>query len=447
MDPHLLRRIESRLGTSLTSTATSQESVQEAETTRLQLARQRALARQRTLFGTKPTARPTRPTRGPQRFQEPQRNRLLGGGQCQALKTENRLLKQKLIQQGQEEQKSTTAIDVLKQLHDQGHFEEPRSLGGAAPLEQLLAESSNKQERGGRIQVVDGLEIKSILITPTPTLSTLLNTVSFTTTVTQNISKEIGIYFGGRRIPTHVIEQVLVVQTSSSVLSTTMEITPTPTWQTITVTPTVTVPPTPPPPPPVDFQALLQQKVDTCPILTIPITGGRATGPAGPPTESSRWGEASYLLWWHPGRGCGDSQEAGHLHLAAAVPGEGRGGGWLSIQALLQVRQQKAQGEGPTILAQPLVQEPPSLLPSTTVSTIFISGSRPGEYSTSLVTLSLTPETARHRREASSLPSVATVMPELPVQVRYPNDPLTSTCYRWSCRAVSVVWCPQHVSL
>merc|ERR1711936_1337109 len=50
--------------------------------------------------------------------------------------------------------------------------------------------------------------------------------------------------------------------------------------------------------------------------------------------------------------------------------------------------------------------------PSTTVSTIFMSGSKPGEYSTSLVTLTLNPEPARHRRHAESAPVLATEIPE-----------------------------------
>ena len=76
----------------------------------------------------------------------------------------------------QEDQAPITAIDVLKQLQEQGHFpEEGRSqeagappleqlLGRSqenspAPLEQLLAESSN-QERGGRVALVDGREVR-----------------------------------------------------------------------------------------------------------------------------------------------------------------------------------------------------------------------------------------------------------------------------------------------
>merc|ERR1712212_1060107 len=94
VDPNLLRRIESQLGRNLLNEVqTSQEQVRPQPVSRLDQARERALERQRTLFGTRPSKRPTRPSRGPSRDS---RNQLYGGGECQALKTENRLLKQKL---------------------------------------------------------------------------------------------------------------------------------------------------------------------------------------------------------------------------------------------------------------------------------------------------------------------------------------------------------------
>lgn len=257
VDPNLLRRIEGELGRNLLNEVESSQEQARPAASRLDRARERALERQRTLFGTRPSKRPTRPSRVPSRDS---RNQLYGGGECQALKTENRLLKQKLIQQSQEAEKPTTAIDVLKQLQDAGHFEEPRGFEGGAPLEQLLAESSVQRERGARLQVGDQKEVRSILITPTPTISTIVNTISYTTTVTKNITNELILNFNGRKVPTHIVEQSEVVKISSSLVSTTIEITPTPTWQTIIVTPTATAPPPPPSPPQIDFQVLLQQK-------------------------------------------------------------------------------------------------------------------------------------------------------------------------------------------
>merc|ERR1711936_585686 len=204
VDPNLLRRIESQLGRNLLNEVqTSQEQVRPLPVSRLERARERALERQRTLFGTRPSKRPTRPSRVPSRDS---RNQLYGGGECQALKTENRLLKQKLIQQSQETEKPTTAIDVLKQLQDAGHFEEPQGFDGSAPLEQLLAESSVQRERGARLQVGDQREVRSILITPTPTISTIVNTISFMTTITKNITNELILNFNGRKVPTHIVE-------------------------------------------------------------------------------------------------------------------------------------------------------------------------------------------------------------------------------------------------
>merc|ERR1719350_1486846 len=128
VDPNLLRRIESQLGRNLLNEVqTSQEQVRPQPVSRLERARERALERQRTLFGTRPSKRPTRPSRGPSRDYS---GNQLSGGECQALKTENRLLKQKLIKQSEEVDKPTTAIDVLKQLQDSGHYEEPRSFEG-----------------------------------------------------------------------------------------------------------------------------------------------------------------------------------------------------------------------------------------------------------------------------------------------------------------------------
>merc|ERR1719454_2505296 len=394
VDPNLLRRIEGQLGRNLLNEVdTSQEQVRRPPASRLDQARERALERQRTLFGTRPSKRPTRPSRVPSRDS---RNQLYGGGECQALKTENRLLKQKLIQQSQETEKPTTAIDVLKQLQDAGHFEEPQGFDGSAPLEQLLAESSVQRERGARLQVGDQREVRSILITPTPTISTIVNTISFTTTVTKNITNELILNFNGRKVPTHIVEQSEVVKTSSSMVSTTIEITPTPTWQTIIVTPTATPPPPPPSPPPIDFQVLLQQK------------------------EQERLALIAKIKSLQSGSGRLPAAFGGVKAEVVEIPEKLES--FTSLQHYLeQVREKKEQAGNP--VAAPLVAEqPPELaptpkLPSPSVSTIFMSGSRPGEYSTSLVTLTLNPEPARHRRNADPHPVLVTEIPEALLEV------------------------------
>merc|ERR1719278_1509275 len=421
VDPNLLRRIESQLGRNLLNEVqTSQEQVRPQPVSRLERARERALERQRTLFGTRPSKRPTRPSRGPSR--DYSRNQL-SGGECQALKTENRLLKQKLIKPSEEVDKPTTAIDVLKQLQDAGHYEEPRSFDGGAPLEQLLAESSVQRERGARLQVGDSVEVRSILITPTPTMSTIVNTISFTTTVTKNITNELILNFNGRKVPTHIVEQSEVVKTSSSMVSTTIEITPTPTWQTIIVTPTATPPPPPPSPPPIDFQVLLQQKEQERLALIAKI-------------KSLQSGSS------HPPAAFGGIQ-------AEVVEIPEKLESFSSLQHYLeQVRQKKEQGGNP--VAAPLVAKPePSptpKLPSTSVSTIFMSGSRPGEYSTSLVTLTLNPEPARHRRQAEPAPVLATQIPEPLFEVELEGSfvPSPSVCESATTVTVTVTAPPSQ---
>merc|ERR1712088_621806 len=404
VDPNLLRRIEGQLGRSLLNEVeSSREQPRPQPVSRLERARERALERQRTLFGTRPSKRPTRPSRGPSR--DYSRNQL-SGGECQALKTENRLLKQKLIQQSEEVEKPTTAIDVLKQLQDAGHYEEPRSLDGSAPLEQLLAESSVQRERGARLQVGDGVEVRSILITPTPTMSTIVDTISFTTTVTKNITNELILNFNGRKVPTHIVEQSEVVKTSSSMVSTTVEITPTPTWQTIIVTPTATPPPPPPSPPPIDFQVLLQQK------------------------EQERLALIAKIKSLQSGSGRLPAAFGGVKAEVVEIPEKLES--FTSLQHYLE--QKKEQAGNP--VASPLVAEqPPELaptpkLPSTSVSAIFMSGSRPGEYSTSLVTLTLNPEPARHRRHADPHPVLVTEIPKalLEVELEGSFSPSPSVC-------------------
>ena len=90
--------------------------------------------------------------------------------------------------------------------------------------------------------------------------------------------------------------------------------------------------------------------------------------------------------------------------------------------ATSQVRQKKEQAGNPVaaplVAEQPLELAPTPKLPSTSVSTIFMSGSRPGEYSTSLVTLTLNPEPARHRRHADPHPVLVTEIPEALLEVQ-----------------------------
>jgi len=390
IDPNLLERIEAKLGTNLVTVDKSPQEIEEQrrnkELSFLEKARLKSIERRQSLFGTRPTT--TRPTSRPRSSQRESPlfslNSLKDGGECQALKTENRLLKQQLLKQRKEEQqKPTTAIDVLRQLQDKGLFEEHRSFEASDPLENLLAESSVQQPVLSANRLVEGeREVRSVLITPTPTMSTIVKTVSFTETVTKNITQEINILLHGRKIPTYIVDTEVVVQTSSSVASTEIEVTPTPTWQYITVTPTITLPPPPPPPtpPPVDFQALLQQKEKEKLELIKRIQSLQTAGSRIAPTFGGVKAEV--------------------VEIPEKLDS------FSSLQHYLEkVRQLKAQNSQ-TILAQPLIQEAPAVpvtptqtLPEVIVSTVYLSGSIPGEYSTSLVTVTNTQNLGRYRRD------------------------------------------------
>lgn len=362
VNPELLRRIEDQLGTNLVTKQEEEDERKRKEKSFLEKAQRGSFDRRRTLFGTRPPTRPTRPSS--------KRNQLFqSSGECQALKTENKLLKQQLLKQSEKEQNPTTAIDVLRQFQNQGLFKKPKNgfvENQDNPLEKLLAESSIQDTVIRGAQGGDNRSVRSILITPTPTMSTVLETLSFTTTVTKNITQEINIFLHGRKIPTHIIETKVEVETSSSVVSSTIKVTPTPTWQTITVTPTVT----PPTPPSINFNQLLQDKETE--KLELLKTIQRLQRQKVAPSFGGVQAKVVEI---------GDQLD-----------------NFPSLQQYLeQIRKQKIQSSQ-TILAQPLIQEPPSISPSTTVSTIYMSGSIPGEYSTSLVTITNSQE--RYRRSA-----------------------------------------------
>jgi len=180
---------------------------------------------------------------------------------CETLETENKILKdllQQLQQQGKQspvgvlnhlpgstgKATSLTALDVLSQLQGQGHFniQENDPLGILGNLSPIHSEEANRNFQGNAIQ--------RVLVKPTPTLKTITETKSFLTSVTVNISKELEILFVGKTITTHVVEQEVQVETILSTEVRTIEVTPTPTWQTITVTPTVVSTSLPPAAPP-----------------------------------------------------------------------------------------------------------------------------------------------------------------------------------------------------
>jgi len=317
-----------------------------------------AMIRKQQLFGNRSQ------NRSPQNISPfSRRKQQLLGGECQALKTENSILKQKLLAtQSQKHQDRRRGLEVHGQelwnkIQDDSSPFSNILQPVAGPLDRLLAVASEKEEK----EDIFGNIVSSILITPTPTITTILRTTSFATTTTVTLTREIGIYFHGKRIPTHILDTEVQVQTVTSTLSTTVEITPTPTWQFITITPTVTPSSlTSTSPPPEDINDLLAKKkkeqerqdlIDRIKSLNNP----KPEKPRSIGGVKAEVIEIPKVL---------DSFEPLKKYIQ-------------------QIRNLKTE-ETPTIVAEPLKS-----IPSTSVSTIYISGSVPGEYSTSLITIYL----------------------------------------------------------
>merc|ERR1719184_514617 len=90
-------------------------------------------------------------------------------------------------------------------------------------------------EEQARIEV----EITSSLVPHPPIISTILDTTSFLSTITETLTRELLVNFHGKKLPTQILDVEVKVQTVTSVISSTLEITPTPSWQTLTITKTL----------------------------------------------------------------------------------------------------------------------------------------------------------------------------------------------------------------
>ena len=182
---------------------------------------------------------------------------------------------------------------------------------------------------------------------------------SFITTTTLTVSKEIGIYYHGKRIPTHIVDTEVEVQTVTSTMSTTMQITPTPTWKTITITPTVTTPSSTP----------------KIPLIPTEQDAQKQNTDSNESLQKFNQLKSS------------DGIKAEVIEIPKTLEN------LESLRNYLQhIKQLKAEQSSPNV-AEPLVS------PSTTISTVFMSGSVPGQFSTSLVTLTLSDESYRRKRE------------------------------------------------
>jgi len=300
--------------------------------------------------------------------------------QCNALEVENRRLKQQLIEVQQDKQRQ--AENKLKLLSSIQSTELPTD-----PLEKLI-QSSNENDFE-EIRPVNAPYLSSYLVSPTPTLSTIFETTSFITTSTVTVSKEIGIYYHGKRIPTHILETETQVQTVTSTMSSVLEITPSPIWETVTVTPTVTLPPPtskPTTPPPV-------------PIIK-PSPRDRFTGYADDQFRSSGGVRAEVL------------------EIPRALDNFETLQNYLAHLRKLKAEEHEVQ----QIVAQPLIapEEPIEVttqVPTTSLSTIYMSGSVPGQYSSSVITVHLGGDSPqRIKRDiapSSPLPVLSTNKPDL----------------------------------
>ena len=223
------------------------------------------------------------------------------------------------------------------------------------------------------------------------------------------LTREIVIHYHGKRIPTHILETDIQVQTVTSTRSSIVEITPTPTWQTITITPTVTQPPPPSPPPPsvLDINQLLASERQEEERL-------------GQRDDNDRTSQRDDIVsLGHRFDQVGDVRrdKAEVVEIPKALDS------FESLKKYLENIQNHDEEELPTIIAEPLVS-----IQSTSVSTVYLSGSVPGQYSTSLVTIILDKEgDMPGRKKRQILPSVhqpimATRLPETGSNESFPED-------------------------
>ena len=193
-------------------------------------------------------------------------------------------------------------------------------------------------------------------------------------TVTVTHTKELVVHFHGRAIPTEYHETEVVTTTLTSTHASTVTITPTPTWTYLTLTQTPVTPPAP---------------VTTPAVIT--------SAPTIDHQQLALMERIRQLQSPSP------AISAEVVEIPRALN---------NVQALQQyVSEMRKLKQESSIRAEPLVDT--SSGPSTTVSTVFMSGSQPGQYSTSLVTLTLN---NRYKRQVILAPT-----PSLTVEMSSSN--------------------------
>ena len=201
--------------------------------------------------------------------------------------------------------------------------------------------------------------------------------LSFITTVTETMTRELLVNFHGKKLPTQILDTEIHVETVTSVLSSTIQITPTPSYITLTVTPTVTQPSTVPVISKInDLLAKQRQEQERKNLLN------KIRSMNGLRLEEPR----------SVGRALAKTEAIGTFESFQAY-----------LQNILQFQPEENLSNFPKTYKS---------IPTASISTVYISGSVPGQFSTSVITINpyedVQPST-RKKRDISPSPPVPIV--------------------------------------
>lgn len=355
VDGHLLARINDALdkeGPAEETPVVEEETVRRPEVSRSfssakERFLERARLRQQRLFGKKNKVEERQEVRQEVRVED----------QCRQEREEVRRLERRVLELEEELEISRECQSRPQARHIPGPSQQVDSLA-PSPLDQLLQAASREETVELQGSLEEGVIISSHLVTPTPTVETILSSLTSVTVLTVTHTQELVVNFHGRRIPTQLLEEEEVTSTVRTVVSSTVEITPTPFWEFVTITPTPTVTESLVIPPPETVNSLLlRQRIEQEKLALMERI--QVLGQPGVPAQVVEIPKTVHNI------------EALQQY----------------VEELRRLRSEKTA----TIRAEPQVQ------PTTSVSTIYMSGSRPGEFSTVLSTVTLD----RVRREAS----------------------------------------------
>lgn len=156
-----------------------------------------------------------------------------GGGQCNNLRKQNKLLRQMLL--------SETNDDILDEVPvDEDPFQFDASqihLSKLSPPNALLNQL--------QVEKAPSVSLRSSLVTPSATWTTLHSTTSYETVVVHTDSTEVPILWRGSMRLTTVLNSETLTVTATEIKTSSTLVTPTPTWhtETVTITPSAITPP------------------------------------------------------------------------------------------------------------------------------------------------------------------------------------------------------------